>query len=229
MQKINDWYIPDYDTHFKEYLATHGNEYQKEPRDFALRQVTKFRNAIDVGGNIGFWSKDLCKLFTNVEIFEPDASNVECLELNLHSHSNYKLHHTGLGHTNTEKEFYKSNTSSGAHTFNPEHMPSGEVSKSFVEIKTLDSYNFNKVDFIKIDTQGSELDILQGARQTLITNDCVLNIEIEQKNPKQVALGRPIFEFMESLGYVQLDRFKRDEVLFAKRKRKITKQAFKRK
>ena len=88
MQKINDWYIPDYDTHFKEYLATHGNEYQKEPRDFALRQVTKFRNAIDVGGNIGFWSKDLCKLFTNVEIFEPDASNVECLELNLHSHSN---------------------------------------------------------------------------------------------------------------------------------------------
>jgi hypothetical protein len=75
------------------------------------------------------------------------------------------------------------------------------------------------VDFIKIDTQGSELDILHGARQTLQTNDCVLNIEIEQKNPKQVELSKPIFEFMQSIGYRTLRRYKRDEVLFAKRKR----------
>ena len=64
---------------------------------------------------------------------------------------------------------------------------------------------------------------MQGAQQTLIENKCVVNVEIEQKNPEQVKAGRPIFQLMETLGYMKLDRFKRDEVLFAKRKRKITK------
>ena len=75
------------------------------------------------------------------------------------------------------------------------------------------------MDFIKIDTQGSELDILQGAKQTLLENDCVLNIEIEQKNQSQAEKGKPIFDFMESIGFEKLKRYKRDEVLFAKRKR----------
>jgi FkbM family methyltransferase len=219
MQKINNWYIPEYDTHFKEYLSIHGDEYQKDPRDHALSSVRKFRNAIDVGGNIGFWSKDLCKLFKGVEIFEPDSSNIECLELNLQGNDNYNLHQIGLGSTNTQKEFYHSLVSSGAHTFNTDHMPSGGVSKSVIEMKTLDSFAFTDIDFIKIDTQGSELDILQGAKQTLMENDCVLNVEIEQKNPRQVEMGKPIFEFMESIGYKKLVRYKRDEVLFAKRKR----------
>jgi FkbM family methyltransferase len=219
MRKFNDWHIPDYDTHFIEYLTEHGNTYQQEPRDHALSHVKRFRTALDIGGNIGFWSRDMCKKFKQVEIFEPDTSNIECLESNLEEHHNYNLHRLGLGSEDTQKEFYKSNTSSGAHTFNTEHLPEGGVSKSMVEIRTLDSYNFTDVDFIKIDTQGSELDILHGARQTLQTNDCVLNIEIEQKNPKQVELSKPIFEFMQSIGYRTLRRYKRDEVLFAKRKR----------
>ena len=199
MQKIQDWYIPDYDTHFGEYLSIHGNAYQKEPRAHALSQVEQFRTGLDIGGNVGFWSKDMCERFERVEIFEPDLSNTECLRLNLDQYKNYTLHEVGLGNQNANKQFY------------------------VIEVKTLDSYNFTDVDFIKIDTQGSELDILQGAKQTLLQNDCVLNIEVEQKNQSQVAKAKPIFELMESIGYIKLSRFKRDEVLFAKRKRKITK------
>tara|TARA_B100000902_G_C27132025_1_gene824128 strand:- start:164 stop:823 length:660 start_codon:yes stop_codon:yes gene_type:complete len=219
MQKFNGWYIPDYDTHYTEYLTSKGFEYQKEPRDHAFTQTKKFRTALDIGGNIGFWSKNMCERFKTVEIFEPDASNVECLRSNLEGHNNYNLHQIGLGNKNTQKQFYKSHVSSGAHTFNPAHIPAGGITKSVLEIKTLDSFNLTDVDFIKIDTQGSELEILEGAKQTLTENKCVLNVEIEQKNPEQVKAGRPIFELMESLGYIKLVRFKRDEVLFAKRKR----------
>lgn len=222
MQRFNGWHIPDYDTHYIEHLASKGikgYEYQKEPRNHALEKVKKFRTALDIGGNVGFWSRDMCKRFERVEIFEPDPSNIECLTLNLKGHDNYRLHQIGLGIENTQKEFYKSNVSSGAHTFNPAHLTEGGFSKSVLEIKTLDSFNLTEVDFIKIDTQGSELDILQGAKQTLIENNCVLNVEIEQKNPKQVEMGKPIFEFMESIDYEKLVRYKRDEVLFAKRKR----------
>lgn len=219
MQKIKDWYIPDYDSHFREYLSIHGNNYQKEPRDHALSQVTQFRTGLDIGGNVGFWSKDMCERFQRVEIFEPDLSNTECLRLNLDQYKNYTLHEVGLSNENTSKEFYKSEVSSGGHTFNQDTLRGGAFSVSVIEVKTLDSFHFNDVDFIKIDTQGSELDILQGAKQTLLENDCVLNIEIEQKNQSQVAKGRPIFDFMESIGFEKLRRYKRDEVLFAKRKR----------
>ena len=219
MQKFKNWHIPDYDTHFREYLSINGNNYQKEPRDHALSQVTQFRTALDIGGNVGFWSKDMCERFQRVEIFEPDLSNTECLRLNLDQYKNYTLHEVGLSNENTSKEFYKSEVSSGGHTFNQDTLRGGAFSVSVIEVKTLDSFHFTDVDFIKIDTQGSELDILQGAKQTLLENDCVLNIEIEQKNQSQVAKGRPIFDFMESIGFEKLRRYKRDEVLFAKRKR----------
>jgi FkbM family methyltransferase len=219
MQKFKNWHIPDYDTHFREYLSINGNNYQKEPRDHALSQVTQFRTALDIGGNVGFWSKDMCERFQRVEIFEPDLSNTECLRLNLDQYKNYTLHEVGLSNENKNKEFYKSEVSSGGHTFHQDTLRGGAFSVSVIEVKTLDSYHFTDVDFIKIDTQGSELDILQGAKRTLLQNDCVLNIEIEQKNQSQVAKGKPIFAFMESIGYRTLTRFKRDEVLFAKRKR----------
>ena len=73
---------------------------------------------------------------------------------------------------------------------------------------------------MKLDTQGSELEILEGAKQTLMNNNCLLNIEIEQKNPEQEKEYWTILKFMESLDYHKLPRFKKSEVLFAKRKTK---------
>jgi hypothetical protein len=52
----------------------------------------------------------------------------------------------------------------------------------------------------------------------LRNNNCVINVEVEQKNQTQVKQAKPIFEFMDSVGYHTLQRYKRDEVLFAKRK-----------
>ena len=218
MQKVHSWFIPEYDTHYKEYLTSNAEtEYQKKPRDHALEQVKRFRTAIDVGGNIGFWSRDLCRKFDNVVIFEPDQSNVDCLNMNLQEHNNYTLHKVGLGNITGNRTFYKSKVSSGGHTFIKEHANDNDVEQISLQIEPLDSYNFTDVDFIKIDTQGSELSVLQGAKETLMNNYCVINVEIEQKNSVQVKNSKPIFKFMQSIGYHTLKRYKRDEVLFAKR------------
>ena len=41
----------------------------------------------------------------------------------------------GRSFNSTKKEFYKSNTCSGAHTFNPDHKPSDGFTKDFLEVK----------------------------------------------------------------------------------------------
>ena len=217
MRKVYSWYLPDYDKHYEEWMVTNGEkEYQRMQREFALKQVTKFRTAIDIGGNIGFWSRDFCKNFANVEIFEPEPSNIECLEENLKGNKNYNLYKVGLGAREEKKTFYTSKTVSGGHSFFRDQVFEDSVKESVLQIKKLDDYNFTDVDLIKIDTQGSEYDILLGGQQTLLNNDCVLNIEIEHKNQAQKQKGLQIISLLDSLGYKEYGRSRKKEVVFKK-------------
>ena len=193
--------------------------YQRLQREYALRQVKNFQTAIDIGGNIGFWSRDFCDKFENVIIFEPDASNIECLKANLSGKENYTLHEVGLGSKEETKTFYKSMTTSGGHSFFRDQVFEEQVEESQLQIKKLDDYGYRNVGLIKIDTQGSEHDILLGAEQTLLENDCVLNVEIEHKNEAQKIKGQQIISYLESLGYTEFGRSRKKEVVFTKRRK----------
>jgi FkbM family methyltransferase len=220
MKKVHDWFLPEYDSHYEEWMMTNGETtYQRLQREYALARVTKFRRAIDIGGNIGFWSRDFCGKFDDVVIFEPDQTNIECLKENLKSHNNFTIHEVGLGSKQELKEFYTSTTTSGGHSFFRDQIFEDNVGKTTLEVNRLDDYHFTDVDLIKIDTQGSEYDILLGGEQTLIKNDCVLNVEIEHKNEKQKQKGKEIIKFLESVGYREYGRSRKKEVVFTKWKK----------
>lgn len=217
MRKVHTWYLPDYDKHYEEWMKNNNEtEYQRLQREYALAQVKQFRTAIDIGGNIGFWSRDFCDRFQNVEIFEPDASNIECLESNLEDKKNYNLHKVGLGSKAETKTFYKSMTTSGGHSFYRDQVFEDQVEMTVLPIKRLDDYNLTNVDLIKIDTQGSEYDILLGGEQTLINNDAVLNVEIEHKNEGHKKRATEIIDFLSSVGYKEYGRSRKKEVVFKK-------------
>ena len=190
--------------------------YQRLQREYAFARVKNFRKAIDIGGNIGFWSKDFCERFEDVVIFEPDNSNLECLKENLKSYNNYTLFEVGLGNKEETKEFYTSPTTSGGHSFFRDQIFEKEVGKTILQVKRLDDYNLTDIDLIKIDTQGSEYDILLGGKETLIKNDCVLNIEIEHKNEAQREKGKQIVAFLAEVGYKEFGRSRKKEVVFTK-------------
>jgi len=220
MKKVHDWFLPEYDSHYEEWMVTNGETtHQRLQREYALARVTKFRRVIDIGGNIGFWSRDFCEKFDDVVIFEPDQTNIECLKENLKSHDNFTIHEVGLGSKQELKEFYTSPTTSGGHSFFRDQIFEEKVGKTTLQVNRLDDYHFTDVDLIKIDTQGSEYDILLGGEQTLIKNDCVLNIEIEHKNEKQKQKGKEIIEFLQSVGYREYGRSRKKEVVFTKWKR----------
>ena len=51
-----------------------------------------------------------------------------------------------------------------------------------VETRTLDSYNLPKVDFIKIDVEGWEEQVLEGGMKTILKYRPIMYIEIWKKN-----------------------------------------------
>lgn len=52
-----------------------------------------------------------------------------------------------------------------------------------VEIRTLDSYNFEDVDIIKIDVEGHEFDVVMGAEQTILKYRPVVQLEMVEHQP----------------------------------------------
>ena len=64
-----------------------------------------------------------------------------------------------------------------------------------IDQKTLDSYEFDEVDIIKIDVEGYELLVLEGATDTIARNRPVVQVECVDIQPR--AFGRTIQELMD--------------------------------
>lgn len=60
---------------------------------------------------------------------------------------------------------------------------------------TLDSYNYTDVDIIKIDVEGYELQVLEGATQTIANNRPIVQIECVETQPR--AFGKTIQDLMD--------------------------------
>ena len=72
-----------------------------------------------------------------------------------------------------------------------------------IDQRTLDSYNFEDVDVIKIDVEGYELLVLEGADQTIANNRPIVQVECVDIQPR--AFGRTIqelFDYFNDRDYV---------------------------
>ena len=83
------------------------------------------------------------------------------------------------------------------------------LKKKKVNIKNLDSFNLTKINFIKIDVQNYELEVIRGAKRTLEINDPVICIE---ENSKNLDFSDTI-NLLKKLNYSILDRIGKEIIL----------------
>ena len=76
----------------------------------------------------------------------------------------------------------------GWSSFNPSNNPSASATKAInVECRSVDDLlEGYEVDFIKIDVEGAEIEVLEGADQVMKRNRPVIMIEIRDSNLKKI-------------------------------------------
>lgn len=212
MREQYGWLFPDIEQHFPEMLAkslSKGGpaEYQQPVRLRSLKHVRNQRLALDIGANVGLWSRDLVKHFNSVIAFEPVAMFRECLQRNVIA-ENLTVYSCALGDQDGKVNMIITEGNTG-HT----HVDPASKNGS-TEIRRLDSMNLQDVDYIKIDCEGFEYRVLQGAEQTV--RRCRPVVVIEQKPHDAYSQDYGQFaavELLEAWGMVRLDQVKDDWIM----------------
>lgn len=182
MKIVKGWHFPDTEKEFLRYIGDFPETtYQQESIDSALKYVQNFNLAIDVGANVGLHTVRFAKKFKTVHAFEPEAYNFECLFKNGYSSKNIVFHKQGLGNGSSRKILLMPRTSTNSGTWSIKdfkNLPEDELYSQMIKISTLDSFNLSP-NLIKIDTQGYELEVLEGAVRTIQRSSPVIITEAE--------------------------------------------------
>ena len=188
------------------------NIYEKE-----LEIINKFsdknKSAVDVGVYRGIYSYKLSKEFKHVYAYEPNPLIFPFLEKNLKkiisnlTIKNYALsNETGVADLKIpmrSKSFFKNNIEElyklGCATIHNKNNFENYEKINVKKIKLDQDLNDINLGFIKIDVEGHEKEVIEGAKNLIKTFKPILLVEIEKKHNK-----KPVIEtvkFIQEFGY----------------------------
>jgi FkbM family methyltransferase len=115
---------------------------------------------VDVGANVGGFTCGIAKFVGKVYSIDPSSKTLEMLNSNLKINNliNVSVIHSGAGDVNSEMKIVHTDISSSTH-FSTE----GEGAGEFVKVCKVDDLINDKVDFIKIDAEGMDFQVILGA------------------------------------------------------------------
>lgn len=125
---------------------------------------------IDVGANIGIFARPSTQIFEHVVCFEPVSTNFDALRLNLTGCDNVTLHNCGLSDRPRRVKFEMQINKCGHSLQVDEWRDSPEFANHECDLVTLDSFAYDRVDWIKVDVEGFEMSVLEGGRETIRRN-----------------------------------------------------------
>lgn len=202
MKKVQNFYTLDEDNVLDRIIIKSKEGYIKNYQRGELLSAVGFckrkRVAVDIGANCGIMSFNMSKIFDSISAFEIDPNMRECLERNVKELglSNVKVHQCGLG--NADKIV---GTNIKRHKSFNTHVDEGG---SGAVVKTLDSFNFDTLDFMKIDAEGYEPLIIQGAMETIERCKPVILYERIGLEVRYGYTQNSVLELLADLGYADL-------------------------
>lgn len=177
------YWVESGDTLYKARLK--AGQYQQRNWEFAQKVIPQYRRVIDIGSNNACNAIHYAEKFNQVECYEPVVLAQQLWHNTVRDNqvSNVVLHTQALGEYNGNTEIIIHKLNGGHnHLLHMDKNPRarGPITRTTeaVAIRTLDSYGFTEVDFIKVDVEGYEYFVLQGAVNTIAANRPLIQLEI---------------------------------------------------
>ena len=164
----------------------------------SLAISTKESVCIDIGANIGNHSLYFSDYYRKVYSFEPSAKIFNVLSLNSKLVDNIQCFNFGCSNEDKTTLLYSISTNRGGSFISSEEKE-GETEK--IEVKTLDAtlQDIDNVGLIKIDVEGHEYEVLEGAEKTIRDNMPIILFEQHENNFSDNS--SPSIEFLRKVGY----------------------------
>lgn len=203
-------------------LSETGEEY------FLKKILTdKFKNKpvilFDIGANVGNYSLYLNELFPSALIysFEPNPISFQKMKAGIKGIHNIHIQNIGIGKgvsqlaLHTYRNDPASEHASMIKEVMTEQHDSPDCIEFLVDVIDLDSFciknNISKIDFLKIDTEGFELSVLQGA--TKLINAKAIGVIQFEFNEMNVYSRVFLYDFYQLLPDYTFYRLKSDQLI----------------
>lgn len=135
--------------------------------------------ALDIGANHGIYAYALARIASTVHCFEPlpaCCANIEAAAI-----GNVQVHNCALSDRAGRMRLYVPLEGTRAvHTRASLEKPTGPCEMIDVDVRTVDSFDLPRVDFIKMDVEGAEAAALRGAAGTIERHHPALLVEIDR-------------------------------------------------
>ena len=188
----NGWYVPDDDRKITRVLENDETKespsYEGKFRDQILNHLPNKRTFVDVGANVGIWSYPMIGKFNHIIGYEPSTQNIECLRANVKD--SIEIRTKAVANFVGEADFHQAGKNCG----DGKLCRPGVAATYKVPVVRLDDEQLEDVDLIKIDVQGWEYEVLQGAENILKNSRPWVAFEVNQDIDECCA-------FMENLDY----------------------------
>jgi len=205
-RQINGMWFPARDQHFDHQIGINPTvkgkgtyQFRKYKAAMDLLPAENRQVAVDIGAHVGLWARLMAGHFNRVECFEPLPEHIVCFNMNMEGFNNVRLHRVALGAKPGHARILSPSDNTGnTHVAAKDEVADGAVVAD-VEVKTLDAFNlYERIDFLKIDVEGFESEVLKGGAITIKRTKPLMVIEQKPLNNAE-RYGRERFEALDML------------------------------
>jgi FkbM family methyltransferase len=161
---------------------------------------------VDAGAYIGLHTLTLSKLAKEVISFEPQPLIYQCLKNTLEKQNidNVKLYHLALSNKKSNTRIYTNNDGDAS----IEGIRDAKFNMNFpCETNKLDNMINKKIHLIKIDVEGHEWEVIDGATKTIIKHRPIIILETFKRNNNIKKIKQFILSFNYSASYISADNY----------------------
>lgn len=187
------------------FVLKEQNDWFEDEIDFIRHFIRSGMRVVDIGANYGLYTLTIANIIGDsgkLWAFEPTKTTAECLKKSIaaNNFNNIKLIELGLSNRIGKAKFYTSQNSE-LNSLSKDANSNLNNKVEEISLLTLDhsmhKYGWSNIDFIKLDAEGEEINILKKGKKALSSLSPLIMFELKHGN----SINLPLVTRFKNMGY----------------------------